>query len=94
MPSEITGLEPLHGYLKTGNLVVPMSFPYIQLADKQPKFIERKVSVEPRKEMKAPANKDRTATDGAAQTVVPQEVKHTREKQLKRTEQRQHRFFE
>ena len=94
MPSEITGLEPLHGYLKTGNLVVPMSFPYIQLADKQPKFIERKMSREPRKEMKAPASTDRTANNTAGQTFVPQEVKHTREKQLKRTEQRQQRFFE
>jgi len=41
MASETTGLQPLHGYMKTGNLVVPMSFPYIQLSDKHPKFIER-----------------------------------------------------
>lgn len=94
MPSEITGLDALHGYLKTGNLVVPMRFPYIQLADKQPKFIERKISREPRKGMKAPPNTDRTANNAAGQTVVPQEVKHTREKQLKRTEQRQQPFFE
>lgn len=94
MPSEITGLEPLHGYLKTGNLVVPMRFPYIELADKQPKFIERKISREPRKEMKAPAKPATAGNDGAPPTVVPQEVKQTREKQLKRTEQRQQRFFE
>lgn len=94
MPSEITGLEPLHGYLKTGNLVVPMSFPYIQLPDRHSKFIERRMSKEPRKELKAPVNPARAGTDVVAQRVVPQEVKQTREKQLKRTEQRQQRFFE
>ena len=41
MPSEIAGLPDLHGYLKSGNLVVPMSFPYIELPQKQPSFIAR-----------------------------------------------------
>jgi type IV secretory pathway TraG/TraD family ATPase VirD4 len=91
MPSEITGLESLHGYLKTGNLVVPMSFPYIQLPEKQPKFIERKMNIEWPKVSKASTN---AANGGAAPKVLPQEVKQTREKQLNRTEQRQHRFFE
>src|SRR5437879_9666413 len=56
MPSEITGLESLHGYLKTGNFVVPMSFPYIQLPEKQPKFIERKMNIEWPKVSKASTN--------------------------------------
>jgi len=94
MPSEITGLESLHGYLKTGNLVVPMSFSYIQLPDKHPKFIERTMSKEPRDIMKLSASASRTSDGDALHGTVPQEVKQTREKQLKRTEQRQQRFFE
>jgi type IV secretory pathway TraG/TraD family ATPase VirD4 len=41
MPSEIAGLPDLHGYLKSGNLVVPLSFPYIELPQKQPSFLAR-----------------------------------------------------
>jgi len=41
MPSEIAGLPDLHGYLKSGNLLVPLSFPYIELPQKQPSFIAR-----------------------------------------------------
>jgi type IV secretory pathway TraG/TraD family ATPase VirD4 len=41
MPSEIAGLPDLHGYLKSGNLVVPLSFPYIELPQKQSSFIAR-----------------------------------------------------
>src|SRR6202171_4707705 len=48
MASEISGLAPLHGYLKSGNLVVRMSFPYIVLANKQPAFIEREIIQKPR----------------------------------------------
>ena len=41
MPSEIAGLPDLHGYLKSGNLVVPLSFPYVELPQKQPSFLAR-----------------------------------------------------
>lgn len=41
IPSEIAGLPDLHGYLKSGNLVVPLNFPYIELPQKQPSFIAR-----------------------------------------------------
>jgi tRNA A37 methylthiotransferase MiaB len=71
-----------------------MSFPYIQLPDRQPKFVERKMSRESRKEVKAPTTSPRPSTNAAVQTNAPQEVKQTREKQLNRTEQRQQRFFE
>lgn len=94
MPSEVTGLEPLHGYLKTGNLVVPMSFPYIQLPEKQPKFIERKMNLQPRQATKPLTNSGKPCDEGTTLKVLPQEVKQTREKQLTRTEQRQQRFFE
>jgi type IV secretory pathway TraG/TraD family ATPase VirD4 len=45
MPSEIAGLEPLHGYIKQGNLVVPAQFPYLKPKVKQPGFIERTIPV-------------------------------------------------
>ncbi len=47
MASEIGGLEPLHGYLKHGNLVVRMRIPYLKLAEPAEKFIERKITTTP-----------------------------------------------
>jgi hypothetical protein len=44
MASEIAGLDPLHGYLKHGNLVVQMRFPYMELPNHAEKFVERKSS--------------------------------------------------
>ena len=44
MASEVSGLDPLHGYLKHGNLVVRMRFPYLELANKAEKFVERKMT--------------------------------------------------
>jgi hypothetical protein len=41
MASEISGLAALHGYLKLGNLVVRLSFPFIDLPKTQPVFVER-----------------------------------------------------
>lgn len=46
MASEIGGLDPLHGYLKYGNLVVRMRFPYLELAEHHERFIERKAAAE------------------------------------------------
>ena len=43
MPSEISGLAPLRGYLKLGNLVVRLSFPFIDLPRRAPAFIERRL---------------------------------------------------
>src|SRR5258708_3508793 len=34
MASEISGLEKMHAYLKCGNLVAPLSLPYIELESK------------------------------------------------------------
>jgi hypothetical protein len=48
MPSEIAGLEPLHGYIKQGNRVVPARLPYLKPKVKQPGFVERSVSISPR----------------------------------------------
>src|ERR1700722_3671494 len=91
MASEITGLESLNGFLKNENLVVRMSFPYIELPEKQPKFIERNTPA-------LPGTAPRTLPPGEnddphAQKILPQEVTQTRQKQLNRAEQQQ-RFFE
>ncbi len=65
MASEIGGLDPLHGYLKYGNLVVRMRFPYMELANGQERFIERrraapalKPEPEPEHVKAAPANEE------------------------------------
>ena len=44
MASEVAGLDPLHGYLKHGNLVVRMRFPYLELPNNAEKFVERKMT--------------------------------------------------
>ena len=41
MASEIQGLPDLHGFLKSGNLVVRLRFSYIELPQKQPGFVAR-----------------------------------------------------
>jgi type IV secretory pathway TraG/TraD family ATPase VirD4 len=45
MPSEIAGLEPLHGYIKQGNLAILAHLPYLKPKAKQPGFIERTIPV-------------------------------------------------
>jgi type IV secretory pathway TraG/TraD family ATPase VirD4 len=41
MPSEISGLPSLRGYLKLENLVVRLHFPFIELPARHPAFVER-----------------------------------------------------
>jgi type IV secretory pathway TraG/TraD family ATPase VirD4 len=41
LPSEIMGLEDRRGYLKFGNAVVQLSFPYVEVPKTQPAIIER-----------------------------------------------------
>jgi hypothetical protein len=49
MASEIAGLEPLHGFVKQENKVVPVNFAYVGKRSLQPAFIERKMTIrEPR----------------------------------------------
>jgi len=43
MPSEISGLDDLRGFLKYGNHVARFSFPFISLREKSPGFDERKM---------------------------------------------------
>lgn len=41
LDSEISGLEPLHAYLKHGNYVAQFSFPKLEITSTKAKFIER-----------------------------------------------------
>ena len=53
MASEIQGLPDLRAYLKSGNLVVPLSFPYIDLPKRHEALIERKLPTQQPKETSA-----------------------------------------
>jgi len=46
MKEEISGLPKGYGFFKCGNLVVRISFPYVELAKRYPDFVERTVQVE------------------------------------------------
>ncbi len=48
LPSEIGGLDNRQGYVKSRNLVVRFSFPYIELPDRQPDLILRPWDTQPR----------------------------------------------
>jgi len=41
LASQITGLEDRRGYMKSGNAVVQLSFPYVKVPKAQPVLIER-----------------------------------------------------
>jgi hypothetical protein len=41
MASEVEGLPALRGFLKTGNLVVRLRFPFVEVPRKHPAFVER-----------------------------------------------------
>ena len=66
MASEIQGLPDLHGYLKSGNLVVRLSFPYIDLPKRHQALIARKITAQLKEEQAQTA----TATaDGNVRTM-------------------------
>ena len=94
MASEITGLANLHGYLKRGNLVVRMKFPFIKLPPKQPKYVERPLNMKIKETPQATA--DTVEESGTpAQKLTPQEIKETYHHHLNRTASaQQEHFFE
>ena len=92
MDSEISGLENLHGYLKSGNLVVRMSFPFIELPMKHPKYIQRPAEVRPEEPPKTAAAAA-GAGGGPEQTLTQHEIKQDREQQLRRSNPWQGHFF-
>lgn len=90
LPSEVTGLESLHGYLKCGNMVVRMSFPFIELPQKQPKFVERPAKTDSNAEPQEPSER----LSGNASKTAPQEVGRAHREQLAGTKRGQGYFFE
>jgi hypothetical protein len=93
MASEIAGLDPLHGYLKHGNLVVQMRFPYMELANRAEKFMERKmtpvVSVQPAAQQPIPVVLEKPVT----QRKPPQPVQKKQEQKAVEVNE-QHPYFE
>lgn len=53
LPSEIMGLEDRRGYLKFGNAVVGLSFPYVEVPKTQTAIIERESVTPPQEPQKA-----------------------------------------
>jgi hypothetical protein len=63
MASEITGLEPLRGFIKQENRVVPVKFAYIAMRCLQPAFVERTMTIQEPKEL--------TVTPELPQPAIP-----------------------
>jgi Type IV secretion-system coupling protein DNA-binding domain len=98
MASEVGGLDPLHGYLKHGNLVVQMRFPYMELASRAEKFIERKmtpvVPVQTAAQQPAPVVVEEPIMQPASpQRKPPQPVQKKQEQQPAAVNE-QHPYFE
>ena len=92
MASEISGLPSLRGYLKDENLVVRMSFPFLELPSNHPKYIERTMKMRTEEPPQAAASVEASGT--LKQELTPHEVKQDREHQLTQTGPRQEHFFE
>jgi len=93
MDSEISGLANLHGYLKSENLVVRMSFPIIALPSKHPGYIQRPMDIQPEEPLEAAAVAAGT-TGTLGQKLAPQEISHSHQQVLKRPGPRQGHFFQ
>ncbi len=66
LPSQIMGLEDRRGYVKFGNAVVQLSFPYVKVPKTQPAIIERPTEALPSEPPKAAP-----AAAGAAGSAKP-----------------------
>jgi hypothetical protein len=84
MDSEISGLENLRGYLKSGNLVVRMSFPFIELPTKHPRYIQRPTEIRPEEPPKTAAAAA-GAGGGPEQKLTQHEIKQDGEQELRRS---------
>jgi len=73
MASEISGLEPLHGFIKQENKVIPIHFQFARKQGRQPEFIERKLpEIAPRPLPPPPVVRtEQSKTPVAAQAVLP-----------------------
>jgi hypothetical protein len=73
MASEISGLEPLHGFIKQENKVVPVHFQFAKERGRPPELIERKLpEIAPRPSPPTPvARTEQLKTPAAAQATLP-----------------------
>jgi len=73
MASEISGLEPLHGFIKQQNKVVPVHFQFTGKLGRQPEFIERKLpEIAPRPSPPTPVIRtEQPKPSAAAQATLP-----------------------
>jgi hypothetical protein len=73
MASEISGLEPLHGFIKQENKVVPVYFQFARKHGGQREFIERKLpEIAPRPSPPTPVIRtEQPRTPAAAQATLP-----------------------
>ncbi|MGH9726289.1 MAG: hypothetical protein ACRD41_14585, partial [Candidatus Acidiferrales bacterium] len=91
IPSEISGLADLRAYLKSGNLVVRMSFDVVELPSKHPRFIPRPTRTRSAERPMTAATSSGEAT--LEQKRAPQELIRVREHELTRSGPSQDRFF-
>lgn len=99
LASQITGIEDRWGYLKSGNAVVHMSFPYLNVPKVQPALIERASEALPQEPLMVAAvaaGKDCTSqATGAGQQPAPFEQKPTPVQELEHAvTPTKRRFFE
>jgi hypothetical protein len=93
MASEVGGLDPLHGYLKHGNLVLRMRFPYLELANNAEKFVERKMTTAVVKPTAQPAPVEVKEREPIMQRKPPQTVQKKQEQKPAEVNE-QHPYFE
>lgn len=96
MASEITGLPDKRGYLKSGNLVVRLRFPFIKLSQRQPALVERALDTGP-----AQPSSQATATPkagsmgaGTLHKLTPHEQKQAKEQVKRPPSHEQGHFFD
>jgi hypothetical protein len=71
MASEISGLEPLHAFIKQENHVVPVHFQFAKKHGGQPEFIERKLpEIAPRPSPPTPVAR----TEQTPRSMLPRSV--------------------
>ena len=73
MASEIAGLEPLRGYIKQLNRVVPARFALVKRRSLQPKFIERK-RTEPKSSPRLEVQQELPKAEASASKTLPAAV--------------------
>jgi hypothetical protein len=99
LASQITGLDDRRGYLKSGNAVVQLSFPDVNVPKVQPALIERAPEAWPQDPLMvaaAAAGTDRTSQpSGARQEPAPSEQKPSQNQEFEHAvKHAKRRFFE